>query len=99
MRPVENSRAVSTGEAQEYAAVTESRASEILRSREEMLVSIRPLIPTALYETLLRKINHEYASFIGIVKEESAVTETRKKMNRTLKSEYFVQKRLETNTF
>lgn len=62
-----------------------------------MLASLLDHISVSLYEALQRKIEYEYDSLLAIIDLDVEATNAKQELNKTLRSEYFVQKRLDAN--
>lgn len=98
LRPQEMSRAEE--EAQDifpHTRLTRARAEQLFKQREKMLSSVKADVGTAFYDALRAKINYENTSLVEIIESDARIMDVRKRLNKVLKSEYFVQKFLDKN--
>ncbi len=79
------------------ARLTRERAERVFKQRKEMLVSIKANVGAPLYEALTEKINYENAFLLMIIESDAKAVDAKKRMNKVLKTEYFVQKPLDVN--
>lgn len=70
-------------------------AQKISQQRNAMLQTIARDITPALYEALEKKMEYEHASLLAIIESDTKADAMKKELNKTLKSEYFIQKRLD----
>ncbi|MBI5644854.1 hypothetical protein HY970_02040 [Candidatus Kaiserbacteria bacterium] len=95
LRPKEELRTPSDLPVDSDTIITTMHAEEIFRARKALLASIRIDIRAPFYDVLQRKIEFERSSLLTIVDDEKKIVETKRKLDRVLKSEYFIQKRLD----
>jgi len=74
-----------------------AHVEQVFARRKEMLLSIKMDISAALYEAISAKVDYENRFLLGIIESDAKMTETRKRLNRVLKSKYFVRKPLDAN--
>jgi len=74
-----------------------ARVEQIFTQRKEMLRSIEMDIGAAFYDAIGAKVDYENRFLLGIIESDAKMTETRKRLNRVIKAEYFVQKPLDVN--
>jgi hypothetical protein len=72
-----------------------SQAAAMFDARKDMLASIEADIEPSLFGALADKIEHEYASLVALMEGEAKAIESKRKLDRVLKSEYFTRKRLD----
>jgi hypothetical protein len=97
LRPTEHLHSSEAHDATPGASLTPVRVEQVFRQRSESLSSIAANIGSALYEALHAKIAYEKTFLLTVIESNAKVTETKKRLNKTLKSEYFVQKPLDTH--
>lgn len=86
----------------EESASTVSRehvasAERMYASRSSMLESLASHIGGSLFEALARKIEHERTTLLGMFEREEKVTAEKRRLDKVLRTEYFVYRRLDTN--
>ncbi len=74
-----------------------ARVEQMFTQRKERLFSIKGDIGAALYEAIRAKVEYENSFLLGVIETDAKIAETRKRLNKTLKAEYFVQKPLDAN--
>jgi len=79
------------------ARLTRECAERVFKQRKEMLVSIKTNVGAPLYEALTEKINYENAFLLTIIESDAKAVDAKKRLNKFLKTEYFVQKPLDVN--
>ncbi len=77
--------------------VTEAHVDAMYTERRSMLESLGAAIGARLYEALGKKIDHERSSLRSIIERDEAVTETKRRLDKVLKSEYFIYRKLDTH--
>ncbi|MBI2030418.1 hypothetical protein HYT05_02240 [Candidatus Kaiserbacteria bacterium] len=97
LRSTEHSRRGEAHDAAPSALLTPVQVEQVFRERSESLSSIEADIGAALYDALHTKIEYEKTYLFTVIESNAKVTETKKRLNRILKSEYFVQKPLDTH--
>lgn len=73
------------------------RVEQMFTQRKEKLFSIKGDITPVLYEAIRAKVEYENNFLLGVIETDTKMSETRKRLNKTLKAEYFVQKSLDAN--
>ncbi|MBI5004188.1 hypothetical protein HZC00_03785 [Candidatus Kaiserbacteria bacterium] len=79
------------------AGLTLPQAQSVYTERSEMLASIHADISRTLFDALRTKIEYEREFLLSVVESEAKIAAMKKRLNKTLKSEYFVQKPLDTH--
>jgi hypothetical protein len=70
-------------------------AQKIAQHRKHMLSSLLSDISPTLSEALEKKIEYEHQSLLAIIEIDTKADAVQKELNKTLKAEYFVQKKLD----
>ena len=99
MHPLETAASTGRMEEQPSALLTHERVKEVIRTRTAMLSTIKQDIGTRLYDVLTQKIEHEKASLLRMVDDETKRAEMKRRLNKVLRGEYFIQKPLDTHLF
>jgi hypothetical protein len=97
LRSTEHFHSSEAHDAAPSTLLTPVQVEQVFRERSESLSSIESDIGTALYDALHAKIAYEKTYLLTVIESNAKVTETKKQLNRILKSEYFVQKPLDTH--
>lgn len=97
LRSTEHFHESAADDAASGALLTPVQVEQVFRQRSESLSSIEADIGPALYEALHTKIAYEKTFLLTVIESNAKVTATKKRLNRILKSEYFVQKPLDTH--
>lgn len=97
MRPQECFKGKETREAPLQKQRDPARIEQMFMQRKETLLSIKADIAPALYEAIAAKVEYERNFLRGVIETEAKISETRKRLNKTLKAEFFVQKPLDAN--
>ncbi len=77
----------------------QSHAQKMFSSRRAMLGLLDRDITPAFFDALRAKVEYEYSYLLGIIESNTKLAETKKRLNKVLKTEYFVRKPLDTNIF
>jgi len=67
-------------------------AQKISEKRNGMLASLLGYISPSFHEALQRKIEYEHDSLLAIIESDTKAAHATRELNKTLRSEYFVQK-------
>lgn len=70
-------------------------AERMYASRASMLESLGSHIGGSLYEALAKKIEHERTTLLGMFAREEKVTAEKRRLDKVLRTEYFVYRRLD----
>ncbi len=97
LRPIERFRGTGRREALPHPQIDPAHVEQVFARRKEMLLSIKLDIGRALFEAISAKVDYENQCLLGIIESDARMTETRKRLNKVLKSEYFVRRPLDTN--
>jgi hypothetical protein len=96
-RSAERSERAGVQDAHPIVRLTPPQAEELFDERRDMLASTREHIGAALYEALCAKIEYEHTSLLKMIDADAKVGQERTRLNKVLRSDYFVQKPLEAN--
>lgn len=77
--------------------MTHAHAQKMVEQRRDMLASVARDIGPALLHALEKKIEYEYESLVAMIESDAKTEAVRKELNKTLKSEYFIQKKLDVS--
>ncbi len=77
--------------------LTYAGVEHLFKRRKEMLSSIKADIEATLYEALCAKVDYENNSLLKIIESDAKIVDARKRLNKVLKAEYFVQKPLDAD--
>ncbi len=75
--------------------MTHAHAQKMVEQRRDMLASVARDISPALLHALEKKIEYEHQSLVAMIESDAKTEAVRKELNKTLKSEYFIQKKLD----
>lgn len=78
-------------------ALDGERIEELLERQSEMLLSIERDVSPVVFEVLYSKIEAEHQALLEIMALGAQATRRKERLNRTLKAEYFAQRRLDTH--
>lgn len=70
---------------------------QLLMSQAEMLLSIEHDVNPAVYEVLYSKIESENQMLLDFMKLDAKSAQRKERLNKTLRAEYFTQRRLDSN--
>ncbi len=82
---------------QEKARVSLAHADEIHASRRTMLEGLASKIGSRLFEALSRKVDHERSALVEMIERDAKAAETKRRLDKVLKTEYFTYRKLDTN--
>lgn len=74
-----------------------ARVEQMFTQRKEKLLSIKGDIAPALYEAIRAKVEYENNFLLAVLETDAKMAETMKRLNKTLKAKYFLQKPLDAN--
>ncbi|PIR82139.1 hypothetical protein COU20_04035 [Candidatus Kaiserbacteria bacterium CG10_big_fil_rev_8_21_14_0_10_59_10] len=86
-----------TSAAHSQGQLDPTRVIEIFSRRKEMLFSIEKDISAALYDAIRAKVEYENTVMLAMIEDDAQATETRRRLNTTLKAEYFAKKPLDAD--
>ncbi len=78
--------------------LSHEQAEEVMLVRQKMLFSLKGDIDITLFDALDKKLQYERVSLQQLVEADTEVREIHRKLNKVLRSEYFVQRPLDINT-
>lgn len=87
----------SEASADEAARMHDETAERMYESRATMLDSLAAHINPSLFEALARKIEHERAALVEMFSREEQVVAQKQRLDKVLRTEYFVYRKLDTN--
>ncbi|MDE1925088.1 MAG: hypothetical protein KGH79_02825 [Patescibacteria group bacterium] len=69
----------------------------LLMRQAEMLLAIEHDVSPAVFDALYAKIEYENRFLLDIIVSDTEATRAKKRLNRTLKADYFIQKHFDAN--